>query len=69
MNNIKEKIKAKFKEFSAWGDRNYNQIVWFTIGWLAASGLRALVDGHYGPATIDAALIALNYAFWSKRGI
>ena len=53
--------------FKNWYVRNQDAITWFIIGWLALALLRALGDGEYMWAAIDAALIWLNYKLVSVR--
>ena len=53
--------------FKNWYVRNQDSITWFIIGWLALALLRALGDGEYFWAAIDAALIWLNYKLVSVR--
>lgn len=50
-----------------WYVRNQDAITWFLIGWLSLAMLRALGDGQYIWAAIDAALIWVNYALRKVR--
>jgi hypothetical protein len=50
-----------------WYIRNIDNITWWLIGWVSWGALDALARGNYGLATLDVAIIALNYFLWKNR--
>jgi hypothetical protein len=49
-----------------WYYRNYTQITWFLIGWLAMLALTDFSKGDWAGVAFDFALIAINYFIWKK---
>jgi hypothetical protein len=50
----------------SWYTRNYTQITWFIIGWLAMCTLVDFSKGDWAGVAFDLALITLNYFLWKK---
>lgn len=50
----------------AWYNRNYIQITWFIIGWVAMVTLVDFSKGDWSGVAFDIALVALNYFLYKK---
>ena len=53
-------------KFRAWYFRNYTEITWFIIGWLALNTVQDFVRGDWLGVIINIVLILINYSFWRR---
>lgn len=50
-----------------WYTRNYEQITWFIIGWMALATIDEFSKGNLTQAGINLFLLAVNYYFVRQR--
>jgi len=49
-----------------WYHRNYTQITWFIIGWLAMLTIVDFGKGDWSACAFDLALLAFNYFLYKR---
>lgn len=69
--NIQQRKKWRFKmnfadKFLNWYQKNYTEITWFLIGYLAVQILNSLSRFDYLGALWCVALLAANYIIWKR---
>jgi len=55
------------KDFLNWYIRNYVQIAWFIIGWMAMATLVDFSKGDWAAVAFDLFLLWVNYFFYKQR--
>jgi hypothetical protein len=53
--------------FMNWYTRNYTQITWFIIGWMALCTLTDFSKGDWSAVAFDIAILALNYFLYKQK--
>lgn len=55
------------KEILHWYTRNYIQIAWFIIGWMAMCALTDFAKGNWTAVVFDLFLLWINYFFYKQK--